>query len=291
MRYSLTQRLIGVLEGWYKPGSIKEAYELARIARRNKLYLAYLRRVKQLFVEELEMEEGRYDWYLKNTIEVLKVLSGLEYALYKFRRPYEHVSVDLDILVSLRDIPRAVGRLKKIGFVEVLAEPYTITLGRSGFVVDLYTQPTFAWIIYMDGEKLLKDHVEIIEVGGIEAPSLTKEAEVAVSAAHSVYKEQIVLLLDCLTLWKWYGKRVENIALDLNVHEALVTTVNTCLDVAKGAAEAPVKLAPELLAALYSRKSAKDRVFRATSINIVKYMLKRPNSIGILLWKITRTTY
>lgn len=29
-------------------------------------------------------------------------------------------------------------------------------------------------------------------------PSLTKEAEVVVGAAHAVYKEHIVLLMDCL---------------------------------------------------------------------------------------------
>jgi hypothetical protein len=45
-------------------------------------------------------EEARYRWFLRNTVEVVNALRGLEYALYKFRRPVEHVSVDLDILVE-----------------------------------------------------------------------------------------------------------------------------------------------------------------------------------------------
>jgi hypothetical protein len=41
---------------------------------------------------------------------------GANYALYKFRRPYEHVSVDLDIHVRVEDVLRAVRALGYRGF-------------------------------------------------------------------------------------------------------------------------------------------------------------------------------
>jgi hypothetical protein len=64
---------------------------------------------------------------------------GVDYALFKFRRPIEHVSVDLDVLVGGGCVGRAVRALKSIGFEVVVSEPYTITLSRRGFTVDLYT--------------------------------------------------------------------------------------------------------------------------------------------------------
>jgi hypothetical protein len=41
---------------------------------------------------------------------------GATYVLYKFRRPFEHVSVDLGILVGVDDIPKDVKALIHRGF-------------------------------------------------------------------------------------------------------------------------------------------------------------------------------
>jgi hypothetical protein len=37
--------------------------------------------------------------------------------------------------------------------------------------------------------------------------ALTIETETAVAAAHAIYKEHMVLLLDCITAWTWTNKR------------------------------------------------------------------------------------
>jgi len=114
---------------------------------------------------ELLREEARYRWFMGNAAEVVGALSGagVEYALHKFRKPLDHVSVDLDVLVRADDAPRAVKALVRRGFGVAVSEPYTVTLARRGFVVDLYTNPSFAWVVYMDGEGLLRCCVE--EVG------------------------------------------------------------------------------------------------------------------------------
>jgi hypothetical protein len=41
----------------------------------------------------------------------------------------------------------------------------------------------------MDGEGFLECCAEEVEVDGLEATALTREAEVAVAATHAVYKE------------------------------------------------------------------------------------------------------
>jgi len=78
---------------------------LPRLLSLIKLYLAYLRVVKGVLEGELLCEEARYKWFMENTIEVISALKGLNYALYKFRKPVEHVSVDLDVLIDRRDVP------------------------------------------------------------------------------------------------------------------------------------------------------------------------------------------
>jgi len=92
----------------------------------------------------------------------------------------DRVSVDLDIIISSKDIYKAIRLLREKGFEVIIYEPYTITLARKNFVVDLYTQPSFAWIIYPDGEKQLKEYSEEIMIDDAVTRALTIEAETAV---------------------------------------------------------------------------------------------------------------
>jgi hypothetical protein len=48
---------------------------------------------------------------------------------------------------------------------------------------------------------------EEVNVGGLGAKALSRGAEVAVAAAHTVYKEHLVLLMNCLVAWSWLNKR------------------------------------------------------------------------------------
>jgi len=105
----------------------------------------------------------------------------------------DRISVDLDIIIGSKDIYKAARLLREKGFEVIVYEPYTITLARKGFIIDLYTQPSFAWIIYSDGEKLLKEYSEEIMIDNAVARALSIEAETAVSAAHAIYKEHMVL--------------------------------------------------------------------------------------------------
>jgi hypothetical protein len=205
-------------------------------------------------------------------VEVVEALGGLDYALFKFRRPVEHVSVDLDVLVGGGYVGRAVRALKSVGFEVVVSEPYTITLSRRGFTVDLYTQPSFAWTVYLDGGRLLRDHREEFELGGFRAYGLTREAEVVVAAAHAIYKEHMVLLLDCITAWTWTNKRTWSIALELRAQGALEELLRACSMIREGLVEAPYKLKPHVILKAYTEKIIEDPVFRATTPNMLRYI-------------------
>jgi len=275
-----TVRLLRAIYGLYRPVGL-EVERLAWLSRLNKVYLAYLRRVRSPDGELLR-EERRYRWFVGNTVEVVGALGGVDYALFKFRRPLEHVSVDLDVLVGGGFIGRAVGALKSIGFEVVVSEPYTITLSRRGFTVDLYTQPSFAWTVYLDGGRLLRDHREEFELGGFRAYGLTREAEVVVAATHAVYKEHMVLLLDCMTAWAWTNKRTWGIALELRARGALEELLKACSMIGEGLVEAPYKLKPHVILKAYTEKMVGDPVFRATTPNMLRYITTRRAGAQIL---------
>jgi len=282
-------KLLRVLGGSYRPGS-GEFSRLAERARLNKLYLAYLRALGGPRGELLG-EEARYRWYLRNAVEVVNALRGLEYALYKFRRPVEHVSVDLDVLIERGCVAGAVRALRDRGFRISVAEPYTVTLERRGFIVDLYTEPAFAWVVYMDGGRLLREYSEDVELGGVLARGLSRGAEVAVAAAHAVYKEHVVLLMDCLVAWSWLGGEAWSVAVESGVEAGLVEMLRVCSLVRGGLAEAPFRLEPYVLAGLYAGKVARDPAFRATLPNVVKYLVSRRDAGARVLARIMRKSY
>jgi len=291
-RETETLKLLRTLLGLYKP-SAEEVRRLAEVAKLNKLLLAYLRRVGDALRGELLREEARHRWFMRNATEVIEALNGagVEYALHKFRKPFDHVSVDLDILVRVNDIPKAVKALISRGFRAVVLEPYTVTLARNGFMVDLYTNPSFAWVVYMDGEELLKCCVEEIEVDGVRANALTREAEVAVTAAHAIYKEHMVLLIDCLTMWAWTNREVWGLAEELSVGRALETLHSVCRAIGTGRAEAPHRLKPYVVANALAKKFVSDSIFRVTTLNVPRYILRRREIGAMLVGRLMRKSY
>jgi len=285
-------RLLKTLLGLYKP-SAEEVRRLVEVAKLNKLLLAYLRRVGDVLRGELLREEARYMWFMRNATEVIEALNGagVEYALHKFRKPFDHVSVDLDILVRVDDIPKAVKALISRGFRAVVLELYTVTLARNGFMVDLYTNPSFAWVVYMDGEELLKCCTEEIEVDGVRANALAREAEVVVAAAHAIYKEHMVLLIDCLTAWAWASREAWSLAERLGAGKALKAFHSICRAIGAGYAEAPYRLSIGATTKILSKKLVEDPVFRATTINIVKYILRHRDIGTRILSRLLRESY
>jgi hypothetical protein len=70
-----TVRLLRTLYGSYRPVGW-EVKRPAWLSRLNKVYLAYLRRVRSPD-GELSREESRYRWFVGNTVEVVGALGGL----------------------------------------------------------------------------------------------------------------------------------------------------------------------------------------------------------------------
>ncbi|MEM2288950.1 MAG: nucleotidyltransferase family protein, partial [Sulfolobales archaeon] len=246
-------------------GRVSEVYidGLVELAKLNKVLLGFLRRIGYEGSLRI-LEENRYRWYMSEIARVSKAMDGLDYALFKFRKPIEHVSVDIDILIRTRHLREAVRRLKEAGFrVEVL-EPYTVTMVKGRTVVDLYTHPSFAWTIYLNGERLL-DEVETVELetAGVEVRALSREAEAVATLAHAIYKEHVYLLSDYYVAREWLNTKALVLARELKAEEAVETALRLNEQIEKGLVEAPIKLTPVQSIEILARKFVEDSNFRA----------------------------
>jgi len=264
--------------------------ELAELAKLNKVLLGFLRRVGYQGPLRI-MEESLYRRYMAEVARVSEALRGLDYAFYKFRKPVEHVSVDIDVLVRYEHLMKAIKALAGMGFRVEVSEPYTVTMIRSGTMVDLYTHPSFAWIMYLDGERLLEETETIkIDSTGVEAKALTKEAETIATAAHAIYKEHIYLLTDYYVTKQWLNNKALKLAKELNAEEAIHTSLKLNTQIEQGLAETPIKLNPAQTAKILTTKFTKDPNFRATSINTIKLVTKK-RTIQQLVSRIRRKSY
>jgi len=268
-------------------GSIEELAELAKL---NKVLLGFLRRIG--YKGPLRVcEENLYERYMVEASKVSEALRGLDYAFYKFRKPVEHVSVDIDILMRYEHLPKAVKALASKGFRIEVSEPYTITMVRGETIVDLYTHPSFAWIVYLDGGRLLEETETIdINITGIEAKALTKDAETIVTAAHAIYKEHIYLLSDYYITRGWLSRKVLSLAEELKAEKAVETALRLNKQIERGQVETPVKLSPVQVAGILARKLVEDPNFRATSINLLKF-IARKRATQQLVQRIKRKAY
>jgi len=268
-------------------GSIEELAELAKL---NKVLLGFLRRVGYQGPLRI-MEEGLYRRYMAEVARVSEALRGLDYAFYKFRKPVEHVSVDIDVLVRYEHLPKAVKALTSKGFRVEVSEPYAVTMVRDGTIVDLYTHPSFAWIVYLDGERLLEE-TETIKINstGVEARALTKEAETIATAAHAIYKEHMYLLTDYYVTKQWLNNKALKLAKELNAEEAVYTSLKLNIQIEQGLAETPIRLNPAQTAKILTAKFTEDPSFRATSINTIKLAIKK-RTVQQLISRIRRKSY
>ena len=143
----------------------------------------------------------------------------------------------------------------------------------------------------MDGGKLIREHAEDIELNDITARALSREAEVAVAAAHAVYKEHMILLMDCLVAWSWMNREVWSIAVEYGVEEALEELLRVCSLVKNGVEEAPCKLRPHAVLRAYVEKTMHDPFFRSTLPNILRYVTTRRDIGEKIIARITRRSY
>jgi hypothetical protein len=261
------------LEESLKSGKSTEPIpQLLEHAKKNKMFLHVLRRL-DVKGQIRSMEEARYAKTLEAIADVAETLNGIEYTLFKFFRPVAYVPADIDVLLSARELETATRRLNKLGLRAIVKDSYCLTLnGR--FIVDLYTYPNFANIIYLDAKELM-NHVTEDKVNGVATKTLKTGAEAAVVVAHALYKEHIYTLNDKITIQTWLNRESEAIIKELKAKEALELARRINRQIDEGLIETPYKLPMSKALTLITRKALQDPLTRATMPKLLTKLMDR----------------
>gem|GEM_PF-5764620 len=182
-----------------------ERLEMLDLARKNKLLDIYLNRLPESFKDDVSIKgiirrrNRRRTIFYKTLVDTVSVLNkaDVEYALFKTLKPFCFLPNDVDVLVFdskyLEDAKRA---LMHLGYTLDEYEPHVVSLkSPEGVPVELHSEISVSYIIYLD-KAILRPYVESISIDGVEAFSLSPEAELLCTIAHSVFKENMVTLAD-----------------------------------------------------------------------------------------------
>ncbi|MEM3437501.1 MAG: hypothetical protein QXP55_03055 [Nitrososphaerales archaeon] len=266
---------------------IKLLPQLLEHAKRNKMLLHLLRKLN-VKGQIRSMEEAKYAKTLEAIANVAENLNGLEYTLFKVFKPVAYVPADIDVLISSKDLKIAIRRLNKLGLRAIVKDSYCLTLNGE-FIVDLYTYPNFANIIYLDARELM-NYVTENKINGVAIRTLTNSAEVVVVLAHALYKEQIYTLNDKITIQTWLDGESEAIFEELKAKKALELAQKINRQIDDGLIETPYKIPMTKALTLMACKALQDPLTRATIPKLLARLMDKRLTTQIVS-RIRRVTY
>jgi hypothetical protein len=187
----------------------EEYLEMLDLARKNKLADLYFDRLPEAIKDHEYIKEiinkrrRRKEAWHRTLTETLRALNeiGVKYALFKTLKPFHFLPNDIDVLIFdekfLVDVEEA---LVNIGYKPNRPEPYVVSLkSPHGIEVEFHKNLSISYIVYLD-RSILKPHVTFKNVDGVSIPTLSPAAELLCTIAHSIFKENIIVLADFMDM-------------------------------------------------------------------------------------------
>jgi hypothetical protein len=262
---------------------------LVENARKNKVLLQLLRETR-MDERRREEQEKRHREMLDAAAHVAEKLRGLNYAFIKFFKPIAYVPSDIDLILSPDDLKESINRLERGGYKLVVREPYCVTVKKSE-IVDLYIHPCVANIPYMNGSSLL-DNSRDIQIDSVGSRTLSLEAEVVLTAAHAVYKEQLFTLNDYFTVKRWNNEKVPVLAEATKTMPALNLAFSIARILERNSNPSfPYKINLGACLAIFSMKFLEDSFMRSSIPRIIPKLRNDDRLIASAIARVGRTTY
>lgn len=181
---------------------------LYQYAIKNKIPLLYLESLRRLGMpgslkKEYDNLIGRYTETKKAIHRVSKVLNkaGIDYAFFKSIRPYQEVTVDIDILIFDSKYQEVIKAMQHAGYRFLSGGPLSTTFldSEAGINLDIYDEVGVSYIIYLDKVTLTNFVGNRKLSNGDVVRSLYPEADLLAIIAHSILKEQMYVLSEYYT--------------------------------------------------------------------------------------------
>ncbi len=255
-------------------------------ARRNKVLLGILRKYPISF-GLLNRLEARFRSITDSVEELSELMDGLNYAFFKLIKPIPYVPSDVDLLISKSDLEDAVSKLLKAGYHLVTRSRSTLTF-RKDVTVDLYIDPSFGDLVYIDGASLLKFKCqEVFEE--IRITHLCPEVEALVIATHALFKEWILTLNDVISFSEYCGYETYVMADEFRFRSLMLDMSELVRRSFSGEIELPYKV-PLNKWIYYFLEKLRDPVTRGTIPSFIRRLLFAALR-GEIIYKINRESY
>ena len=180
-------------------------YHYAIKNRMSLLYLEALRKLDRLGFLQKEYDE-LVDKFAKTQsaiYRVSKILDGadIDYAFFKSVRPYQEVTVDIDILIFGSRYQEVIQAMQRAGYLFLGGGPLSTTFRdrEARIDLDIYDEVGVSCIIYLDKDVLTNFVGNRKLSNGEVVRSLYPEADLLAVIAHSVVKEQMYVLSEYYT--------------------------------------------------------------------------------------------
>ena len=189
---------------------IQNTSKLYHYATKNRMSLLYLDALKRLDILASLREEYNklVDKYAKTNQAIYRVSrvlnrTGVNYTFFKSIRPYQEVTVDIDILIfgSRAEFKEVVQVLRRVGYIFLGSGPLSVTFrdSETGINLDIYYEVGVSHIIYLDKDYLKRFVRDRRLSTGELVLSLFSEADLLAVIAHSVVKEHMYVLSEYYT--------------------------------------------------------------------------------------------
>lgn len=210
--YSLTYRLLRVVGSPFinldYKFKVHEDITLYRYACKNRMPLLYLKALNRAWgIGSLGNEYVKLKRKFEKIEEAISQFSdklnswGVEHAFFKSIKPYQEVTVDIDILVFGSEYSNVIRKMRDAGYKFLARGPLSATFrnSKSGVDFDVYDEVGVSRIVYLDKD-VLANFVEYRKLSnGAIVCSLSPEADLLAVIAHSVLKEQMYVLAEYYT--------------------------------------------------------------------------------------------
>lgn len=215
----LTHQFLRVVGSPFASSSQKPSTEgnsgLYTYAQKNRMSLLCLEALKKLGKLDLLQKEydkliGDYAKTERAVCRLSKILdeADIDYAFFKSIRPYQEVTVDIDILIFGSRYKEVIQVFHRAGYTFLGDGPLSTTFRdmEARIDLDIYDEVGVSHIIYLDKDVLANFVGDRKLSNGEVVPSLVPEADLLAVIAHSVVKEQIYVLSEYYTTLYYLAK-------------------------------------------------------------------------------------
>lgn len=243
----------------------------------------------------LESLEKKFNRMVKVLKQVCNSLAerGLNYCVFKTLRPVPYVPADVDVLIfQKKEMNEAVDVIKGFGGKIDSSSPFDVALylEDEDHYWDLHNRIHVGGFSYIPKKKLRNHLVERKVEGNPPVKFLEDSYELSVTVGHSLFKEQVITLLDFYTVSSLLLKVKRDSLFSALKRTGMTFPFKYFLKKSYRARCFPVKVDPFELFTQFSYKLAFDSKARDTLPNLLKSILDK-DSIDTLMKHFTRGTY